>query len=263
MAAAQRKIESIEEEPPVDDPATPKAVPTVPLPATPTSATAAATGHTSLTRSLSNRSRKTSIVTVPSTPHYHQQHQQQLQQHPRPRCGSADSDVSVSSDVSYLPSANLWNTSVIDNNTIVAQYGSSPYDSVWWDPSFRIDFRLSSSVGLLSGAVTGIDTSKPEVTLKVFNNTAKQIGFSIRSHRQSTAYSSHVVYPNRGLHILEPYKTWEDNVEFFPPASASAAEMFVIDLFFCTMDGKPTWNVVRKYAIMKTHRKRCVLCVCV
>jgi hypothetical protein len=154
----------------------------------------------------------------------------------------------------YVPSAYAWNTGIIDNNTIVAQYGNAPYELVWWDPTFKIDFRLSSSVGLLSGAVTGIDPAKPEVTLKVFNSSAKQIGFSIRSHRQSTIFSSHVVYPTKGLQIIQPYKSWEDNVEFHP-SNPSSAEMFVIDLFFCTLDAKPMWNVVRKYAIMKALKR--------
>lgn len=213
-----RKIESIEEE---VEPSTP-------------------TLHPTLMKSLSNpRSRKTSTVTQPA-----------LQ---RPRGDSTGSDVSIS-EYWFVPGSHSWNTSIINNNTIIAQYGNTLYDLIWWDPAFKIDFRLSSSVGLLSGTVTGIDPSRPEVTLKVFNNSPKQVGFSIRSHRQSSAYSSHVVYPNKGLEILEPYKSWEDNVEFHP-SSPSSLEMFVIDLFFCTMDAKPSWNVVRKYAIMKAHKR--------
>lgn len=195
--------------------------------------------HAPLAKSLSNRSRKTSTVIQPST-----------------RRSRGDSVVSESSlsETYYMPGAHLWNTSIIDNNTIVAQYGSTPYELIWWDPGFKMDFRLSSSVGLISGTVTGIDPSKPEVTLKVFNSSAKQVGFAIRSHRQSTAFSSHVVYPNKGLEILEPYKSWEDNVEFHS-SNPTDVEMFVIDLFFCTMDAKPSWNVHRKYAIMKAHKR--------
>lgn len=215
-----RKIESIGEEPELSF--TPKSL------------------HPALSRTISNpRSRKTSTVTQPSSL--------------RPRGDSTGSDISLN-DSRYLPSSHSWNTSVIDNNTIIAQYGNVPYDIIWWDPAFKIDFRLSSSVGLLSGTVTGIDPEKPEVTLKVFNNSPKQVGFSIRSHRQSTIFSSHVVYPTKGLEILEPYKSWEDNVEFHP-SNPSTVEMFVIDLFFCTLDTKPAWNVMRKYAIMKSLRR--------
>lgn len=197
--------------------------------------------HLQLSKSMSNpsRSRKQSTVIQPL---------------PRTRGDSTGSDVSLT-ETRFVPGSHSWNTSIVDNNTIVAQYGALPYDLIWWDPSFKIDFRLSSSVGLLSGTVTGIDPSKPEVTLKVFNNSAKQIGFSIRSHRQSTIYSSHVVYPTKGLQLLEPYKSWEDNVEFHP-SNPSSVEMFVIDVFFCTLDSKPAWNVVRKYAIMKAQRSK-------
>ena len=175
------------------------------------------------------------------------------------RTVSLESDTMVES--TYVPNSSLWNTGIIDNNTMVAQYGSQPYPIVWWDPEYKIDFRLSTSVGIISGTVTGIDPSKPEVTLKVFNNSPKQVGFAIRSHRQSTLFSSHVVYPTKGLKLLKPYKSWEDNVQFLPN-STSTTEMFVIDLFFCTMDGKPVWNMVRKYAIMKAE-KRYVKLVCV
>ena len=215
-----RKIESIGEEPEL--PSTPKL-------------------HPGLGRTISNpRSRKTSTVIQPPSAL-------------RPRGDSTGSDVSLS-ESRYVPSSHLWNTSIFDNNTIVAQYGNSPYELVWWDPAFKIDFRLGSSVGLLSGTVTGVDPLKPEVTLKVFNNSPKQVGFSIRSHRQSTVFSSHVVYPTKGLRILEPYKSWEDNVEFHSNNPANV-EMFVIDLFFCTLDAKPAWNMVRKYAIMKPLKR--------
>lgn len=221
------RIESIGEEPEL--PSTPKSL------------------HPALNRTISNpRSRKQSTVTQPSSVL-------------RPRGDSTGSDISLSESVCFLPSANSWNMSIIDNNTIVVQYGNVPYDLVWWDPAFKIDFRLSSSVGLLSGTVTGIDPDKPEVTVKVFNNSPKQVGFSIRSHRQSTIFSSHVVYPTKGLEILGPYKSWEDNVEFHPNNS-STIEMFVVDLFFCTLDAKPTWNVVRKYAIMKALRRYSETC---
>lgn len=172
----------------------------------------------------------------------------------RSRGDSTGSDTSSSAESRLIPSVNHWRTKILENHTIIAQYGSMNYPLVWWEPSFKIDFRLSTSVGLLSGMVMGIDSSKPEVTLKVFNNTAKQVGFAIRSYRQSTVFKSHVVYPKQGLEMLGPYKSWEDNVEFYPN-DPNTTEMFTIDLFFCTMDTKPVWNVIRKYAIMKAHKR--------
>ena len=171
----------------------------------------------------------------------------------RSREDSMDSEISLSDSLRCL-GPNRWNTSILENNTIVTQYGDAPYPIVWWEPGFKVDFRLSSSVGLLSGTVMGIDPRIPEVTLKVFNNSPRQIGFAIRSHRQSSVYSSHVVFPKKGLQVLAPHKTWEDNVEFCSN-TPSTAEMFVIDLFFCTMDSKPVWNIVRKYAIMKAQKR--------
>ena len=193
--------------------------------------------HPSLTKSFSG-GRRTSVVTIP-------------------RSNSADSAVSSLScggdDPYLIPSADQWNTSIIDNNTIVAQYGDHAHTTLWWNPDLKIDFRLSSSVGPLSGNVAGVEHSKPEVTLKVFNKTAKKIGFSLRCNRQSTVFKSHVVYPNRGLETVDPYKSWEDTVEFYP-SSSELMEIFVIDLFFCTLDSRPSWNVVRKYAIMKPRK---------
>ena len=221
----QRRIDPIQEEPPQK-----------PL-------------HPPLMQSLSNpggRVRRTSTVITPPPSG-------------RTRVSSIDSNA-TGMDINFFPGKTEWNTSIVGNNTVMGQYGNKQYPEVWWDPAFKIDFRLSSSVGILSGTVIGIDPSRPEVTLRVFNNSPKQVGFSIRSHRQSTVFSSHVVYPKEGLHTLEPYKSWEDNVEFYPNAPG-VLEMFVIDLFFCTLDSKPSWNIVRKYAIMKPLKR--YMCCCV
>ena len=53
-----------------------------------------------------------------------------------------------------------------------------------WNPALKLDFRLCTSIGILSGTVTGIDPHKPVVSLKIVNNTSKQIAFSIRCYRQ-------------------------------------------------------------------------------
>ena len=171
------------------------------------------------------------------------------------RSDSTSSDMSASSDtLRFIPGDNQWNTSIMDNNTIIAQYGDTAYPIVWWDPKFKIDFCLNTSIGPLSDSVVGIDLSKPDVNLKVFNNSPKRIGFAIRSNRLSTVYKTHIVYPNRGLAIIDPYKSWEEKLELFP-SNPDIMEMFGIDLFFCTMDTKPVWNIVRKYAIMKTKKR--------
>ena len=196
--------------------------------------------HPSLTKSFSSGSakgRKTSVV-----------------QPPLPlRSNSTESEASIGEGSRYVPGVDHWNTSIMDNNTIIAQYGELAYPIVWWNPTLKVEFRMSTSVGLLSHSVAGIDREKPEVTLRVFNKSPKRIGFSIRSNRQSTVFKSHVVFPTKGLEAVEPYKSWEDTVEFYP-SSADIVEMFVIDLFVCTLDSKPSWNVIRKYAIMKPKK---------
>ena len=176
----------------------------------------------------------------------------------RPRAGSSGSDIS---DIEYgagerrlIPDDKTWNTSIVDNNMIIAQYGDSMYPLLMWNPALKLDFRLCTSIGILSGTVTGIDPHKPVVSLKIVNNTSKQIAFSIRCYRQSTIFKSHVVFPKSGLHVISHDQCWEDNVEFYPK-NLEKNELFVIDLFLCTLDETPSWNVIRKYAIMKAKKR--------
>ena len=153
-----------------------------------------------------------------------------------------------------------WHMSILDNSTIVSMYGDNSYPILMWSPQLKVEFKLSSSIGLISGMVVGIDPAKPTVTMKVINNTSHRLSFSIRTYHQSTALSSHVAYPAQGMHVLGQYQCWEENTEFYPK-TPSENEYFVIDLLVCTLgDGKPGWNVIRKYAIMKADKKRWASC---
>ena len=178
---------------------------------------------------------------------------------------STDSEVSLdeynyptsSADRKLIPGHKLWNTSTLDNNVIVSQFGETTYPLLMWDPRLKVDFRLSSSIGLITGIVTGIDPEKSTVTMKVTNTTGKKIGIAIRAHRQTTVFKSNVIFPSSGLYTIgtgESERVWEDNVEFYPK-DAGKNESFIIDLFVCTLDGNPSWNVQRKYAIMKGHKR--------
>ena len=151
-------------------------------------------------------------------------------------------------------SQSTWKTSIIDNSTLVCQYGNAPFPLLMWNPKLTMDFQVKSSIGLLCGIVTGIDPSKPIVTVKVVNNSSYNVAFSIRSFRQSTIFTAQVVYPSKGLHTLEKGQSWEDNVELFPNIKGKS-EIFVIDLLICTMDERPSWNIVRKYAAMRAIRR--------
>ncbi len=162
-----------------------------------------------------------------------------------------------SADRKLIPDHKLWNTSTLDNNVIVSQFGDTTYPLLMWDPRLKVDFRLSSSIGLITGIVTGIDPEKSTVTMKVTNTTGKKIGIAIRAHRQTTVFKPYVIFPSNGLYTIgteESERVWEDNVEFYPK-DAGKNESFVIDLFVCTLDGTPSWNVQRKYAIMKGHKR--------
>lgn len=182
--------------------------------------------------------------------------------HLHPRTASSGSDISlddysIQSDRKFIPDAKLWNTSTVDNSIIVSQYGDSTYPLLMWDPRLKVDFRLSSSIGLLTGIVTGIDPDKSTVTMKVTNTTGRKVGFAIRTYRQTTVFKPYVIFPSEGLYVLgdrESERVWEDNVEFYP-RDPGKNESFVIDLFVCTFDGTPSWNVQRKYAIMKGHKR--------
>ncbi|MCG8625356.1 MAG: hypothetical protein MJE68_25575, partial [Proteobacteria bacterium] len=178
---------------------------------------------------------------------------------------STDSEVSLddysyqtpSADRKLSPGHKLWKTSTLDNNVIVSQFGETTYPLLMWDPRLKVDFRLSSSIGLITGIVTGIDPEKSTVTMKVTNTTGKRMGIAIRAHRQTTVFKSYVIFPSNGLYTIgtgESERVWEDNVEFYPK-DAGKNESFVIDLFVCTLDGNPSWNVQRKYAIMKGHKR--------
>lgn len=151
---------------------------------------------------------------------------------------------------------NQWNVTFLDNTMVVAMYGMTAYPLLMWNPKLKVHFQLTSSIGLLDGDITGIEATKPIVAVKVTNTSPYRIGFSISVHRQSTVFQSHVVYPTKGLHVLDQGQSWEDNAEFYcNPKSKEMNEYFVLDMFVSTLDGNASWNIQRKYAVMKAHKR--------
>ena len=137
---------------------------------------------------------------------------------------------------------------------VVAMYDDTTYPLLMWNPKLKVDFQLSSSTGLLDGVITAIDSTKPVIMIKVTNSSPYRISFSVSVHRQSTVFQPHVVYPKKGLHVLE--QSWEDNAEFYcNPKSKEMNEYFVLDVFVSTLDGNASWNILRKYAVMKAHKR--------
>lgn len=161
---------------------------------------------------------------------------------------------STNSETDDESAQSSWNTSIVDNSMLICQYGNNSYPLLMWNPKLKVDFHVKSSLGPLCGSVTGVDPSNRTVTAKIVNSSSHSVGFSIRSFRQSTIFVSHVVYPHKGLHILEAGQSWEDNVELFPQVK-DTAEIFVIDLLVCMMDEHPCWNVHRKYAAVRVAKR--------
>jgi len=181
---------------------------------------------------------------------------------PIPRTYSSGSEVSeISGDEfgmekKFVVDNNTWNVTVVDNTTVVAMYGDTTYPLLMWNPDLKLDFRLTSSIKLLTGTITGIDPSHPVVTVNIVNRSPHRVAFSVIVHRQSTIFHSHVVYPARGLHILDQYQCWEDNAEFYlNPKSLEMNEYFIVDVFVATLDENPSWNILRKYAVMKGQKR--------
>lgn len=149
---------------------------------------------------------------------------------------------------------NQWNTTILDNNTIVGMFGDTTYPMLTWNPKLRLDFEISSQKGL-PGMVVAVDPETPVLNIRLHNPTPYRVGFSIRAYRQTSVYSSHVIYPQSGLHMLEKAQCWEENADIHQD-SPDKNEYVIVELFFATLEGsRPSWNIVRKYAVMKANKK--------
>lgn len=174
--------------------------------------------------------------------------------------GSENSDDGASNAGCCSPSSRLlfdrnqWTTTIQDNNTVVGMYGDTTYPMLTWNPKLRLDFEISSRTGT-PGMVVAIDTETPALNFKLHNPTPHRVGFSIRAYRQTSVYSSHVIYPQNGLHMLEQAQCWEENADVYQD-TPDRNEYLIVELFFATLEGnRPSWNVIRKYAVMKANKR--------
>ena len=152
---------------------------------------------------------------------------------------------------------NQWNVTVVDNHTIVAMFGDTTHPLVTWSPKLKLDFEISSPTGV-PGVVVAVDPATPVLNIRLHNPTPNRVAFSIRAYRQTCVHSCHVIYPTHGLHVLESAQCWEENADIYQE-SPDKNEYVIVELFFATLEGsKPSWNVMRKYAVMKAN-KRCAL----
>lgn len=169
--------------------------------------------------------------------------------------GSETSEDATSYSTRLLFDRNQWNTTIVDNNTIVAKFGETTYPMLLWNPKLKLDFEISSPTGV-PGIVVAVDPSKPVLNIRLHNPTSYRVGFSIRAYRQTTVHSSHVIYPQSGLHMLESSQCWEESADIHQD-SPDRSEYVVVELFVAALEGKrPSWNVLRKYAVMKANKKR-------
>ena len=149
---------------------------------------------------------------------------------------------------------NQWNVTVMDNNMIVGMFGNTTYPLLTWNPKLKLHFEISSPAGV-PGVVVAIDPATPILNIRLHNSTANRIAFSIRAYRQTCVHTSHVIYPLHGLHVLESAQCWEENADIHQD-SPEKNEYIVVELFFATLEtNKPSWNVLRKYAVMKTNKR--------
>lgn len=163
-------------------------------------------------------------------------------------------DGNSSSSGRLIFDRNQWNVSVMDNNMIVAMFGDTTYPLLVWNPKLRLDFEISSSAGH-PGMIVGVDPNKPILTIRLHNPTSHRVAFSIRAYRQTSVHNSHVIYPQHGLHVLEQAQCWEESADIHQD-SPDRNEYVIVELFFATLEAnKPSWNVLRKYAVMKAKKK--------
>ena len=168
--------------------------------------------------------------------------------------GSETSDDALSLSGRLLFDRNQWNTSVLDNNTIVAMFGDTTYPMLFWNPKLKLEFEVSSGKSL-PATVVAVDPEKPVLNIRLHNPTSHRVGFSIRAYRQTSVHSSHVIYPQSGLHMLESAQCWDENADIHIDSHENN-EYVVVELFFATLEGnRPSWNVLRKYAVMKGNKR--------
>ena len=133
---------------------------------------------------------------------------------------------------------------------IIGSYGDNTYPILMWNPKLKVSFKLGTKLHDLSNMAAIVENPKDLLILKIVNTTEHKVAFSIRAHRQSMAYRSYVIYPKAGLHMLEPKQDWTFEVELMS-GNQTRDEHFCIDLLVCAFNCKPSWNVHRRYAVIK------------
>lgn len=155
----------------------------------------------------------------------------------------------------FMPDMTKWRCSVQDN-MVIGMYGrDNSYSLLTWDPNLKTKILLSSVAQPSSSTPSSpvvIESKHPILTFYIKNTTDNSLAFSIRANRQSKMFTSHIIYPKEGLHVLAPGEEWTRGMDVVQK-DAERDEYFVIDILLCAMEvDNSSWNISRQYAVMKS-----------
>ncbi len=198
-----------------------------------------------LKRSASGSSRRTSVVDSPwinGNSHYR-------------RKSSEISDISCTTPI--LGGDNHWRVEIDSptNDTIIGSHNENSYSILSWNPKFKIQFELGSQEDGMFTTTYCVDSNKPSVTFRVLNSGDEPIAFSIRAYRQSLMFRSHIIYPQNGLKDLDVQQEFSQDFDVVGSEGMQRDEHIIIDLLICKLHGEPSWNIQRRYIILKYDGK--------
>ena len=163
------------------------------------------------------------------------------------------SDNSESSMTSLLAGDSNWQASIdsASNDMIIGCYSDNSYSILMWNPKFRVGFELGSEEDGMCTTTYCVNPNKPSVSFHITNHGNDPIAFSIRAYRQSLMFRSHVIYPSDGLKDLDPHEEFWQEFDVVGSKDTKRDEHIIVDLLVCKLHGEPSWNVQRRYVILK------------
>ena len=161
------------------------------------------------------------------------------------------SSISSSSSLKLLHEPNTWHVDLLHpEDTVIGSYGDNSYPILMWNPDLKVHFQIGSKLGTMSSTTAYVSSDKTSLSLQILNTSDVTITFSIRSYRQSLLFRSHIIYPSKGLHILHPgEELWKD-VDVIR-SKVEREEHLIIDLMVCSLGEERSWNIQRRYAVLK------------
>lgn len=170
---------------------------------------------------------------------------------------SDQSEASINSILGRDSSGLAWRAEIDapGNDMIIGSYGvDNTYSILMWNPKFKVEFELGSEEdGLCSSTycVNAGTINKPTVTLQIRNPYDHPIAFAIRAHRQALMFRSHVIYPREGLKDIEGHEEFRQEFDVVGTEGMRRNEHIIIDLLICKLHDEPSWNIHRRYVILK------------